>query len=292
MTQRVMPTVLALLLILAYNCFFILPETHHAVLLYFGELEAEVKPGFNVKLPVVHTVKKFDGRLQSIVQTESSYLTDEKEFLTVDFFINYRVVDPARYYESTGGNQRRLRSLLIERVDGGMRNEFGSRSKAEVISGERDALLRDLLAEVNAVATAEYGVKLAAINVIRIDLPEQASSSVYNRMIAERQRLANEARAEGREISEKLKSEADRKKAIILAEAYRTSEVLRGEGDATAAGIYAQAYSRDPEFYDYVRSLTAYQKSFESGSDIMVLEPDSEFFKFFGTQQEGSKAHN
>jgi len=260
---------------------YVVKETQRAVKLEFGAVvDADVEPGLHFKIPVVNTVTKFDARILTLDAAPQSYLTSEKKALTVDSFVKWRVSDVEKYYTTTGGDEERLRRLLIQRVDAGLRNEFGSRTVNEVVSGERDELMDKLTLQLNSIASEELGVEVIDLRVKKIDLPPEVSDSVYNRMRTERERLAKELRAQGNEVAEKIRATADKEKTIILADAYRQAEETKGNGDAIATSTYANAYSKDPEFYDFTRSLKAYQSTFGSKSDILLINPDSDFFKY------------
>ena len=244
---------------------YVVKETERAVKLEFGAVvEADVEPGLHFKIPVVNSVTKFDARILTLDAAPQSYLTSEKKALTVDSFVKWRVSDVEKYYTTTGGDEERLRRLLIQRVDAGLRNEFGSRTVNEVVSGERDELMDKLTLQLNSIALDELGVEVIDLRVKKIDLPPEVSDSVYNRMRTERERLAKELRAQGNEVAEKIRATADKEKTIILADAYRQAEEIKGNGDAIATSTYADAYSKDPEFYDFTRSLKAYQSTFGS----------------------------
>ena len=260
---------------------YVVKETQRAVKLEFGAVvDADVEPGLHFKIPVVNTVTKFDARILTLDAAPQSYLTSEKKALTVDSFVKWRVSDVEKYYTTTGGDEERLRRLLIQRVDAGLRNEFGSRTVNEVVSGERDELMDKLTLQLNSIASEELGVEVIDLRDKKIDLPPEVSDSVYNRMRTERERLAKELRAQGNEVAEKIRATADKEKTIILADAYRQAEETKGNGDAIATSTYANAYSKDPEFYDFTRSLKAYQSTFRSKSDILLINPDSDFFKY------------
>ena len=260
---------------------YVVKETERAVKLEFGAVvEADVEPGLHFKIPIVNSVTKFDARILTLDAAPQSYLTSEKKALTVDSFVKWRVSDVEKYYTTTGGDEERLRRLLIQRVDAGLRNEFGSRTVNEVVSGERDELMDKLTLQLNSIALDELGVEVIHLRVKKIDLPPEVSDSVYNRMRTERERLAKELRAQGNEVAEKIRATADKEKTIILADAYRQAEEIKGNGDAIATSTYADAYSKDPEFYDFTRSLKAYQSTFGSKSDILLINPDSDFFKY------------
>jgi membrane protease subunit HflC len=281
--------ILFLVFVLLTQSIYVVKETERAVKLRFGEIvEFDVDPGIHFKLPIVNTVRKFDARILTLDAAPQSYLTSEKKALTVDSFVKWRVSDVAKYFTTTGGDEERLRRLLIQRVDAGLRNEFGTRTVKEVVSGQRDELMDKLANQLNLIAKDELGVEVIDLRVKKIDLPPEVSESVFNRMRTERERLAKELRAQGNEVAEKIRATADKDKTIILADAYREAEETKGNGDATATATYANAYSKDPEFYDFTRSLKAYQSTFESKSDILLINPDSDFFKYL----DDSKAKN
>lgn len=281
--------VLVLSVIILTQSIYVVSETERAVKLRFGEIvELDVQPGLHFKLPIVNTVRKFDARILTLDAAPQSYLTSEKKALTVDSFVKWRVSDVAKYFTTTGGDEERLKRLLIQRVDAGLRNEFGSRTVKEVVSGQRDQLMDKLASQLNLIAINELGIEVIDLRVKKIDLPPEVSESVYNRMRTERERLAKELRAQGNEVAERIRATADKDKTIILADAYREAEETKGNGDAIATSTYANAYSNDPEFYDFTRSLKAYQSTFGSKSDILLINPDSDFFKYL----DDSKAKN
>ena len=282
--------VLFLIFVLLTQSIYVVKETERAVKLRFGEIvEFDVEPGIHFKLPVINTVRKFDARILTLDAAPQSYLTSEKKALTVDSFVKWRVNNVAKYFTTTGGDEERLRRLLIQRVDAGLRNEFGTRTVKEVVSGQRDELMDKLSNQLNHIAKDELGVEVIDLRVKKIDLPPEVSESVFNRMRTERERLAKELRAQGNEVAEKIRATADKDKTIILADAYREAEETKGNGDATATATYANAYSKDPEFYDFTRSLKAYQSTFESKSDILLINPDSDFFKYLDDSKAKSK---
>lgn len=284
------PLLIIIVLGLINASIFVVKETQRAVKLEFGRVvEVDVPPGLHFKIPVVNDVKKFDARILTLDAAPQSYLTSEKKALTVDSFVKWRVSDVNKYYTTTGGDEERLRRLLIQRVDAGLRNEFGTRTVKEVVSGQRDELMNKLTLQLDEIATEELGVEVIDLRVKKIDLPPEVSESVYNRMRTERERLAKELRAQGNEVAEKIRATADKDKTIILADAYRLAEEIKGNGDATATATYANAYSKDPEFYDFTRSLKAYQNTFGSKSDILLINPDSDFFKYLGNSKAQSK---
>lgn len=260
---------------------YVVSEIERAVKLRFGEIvEFDVQPGLHFKWPIVNSIKYFDGRILTLDAVPQRYLTSEKKALMVDSFIKWRIKDVAKYFTTTGGDEERAKRLLSQRVDTGLRNEFGIRTVKEVVSGERDQLMNSLAASLDTIAQQELGVEVIDLRVKKIDLPFEVSDSVYNRMRTERERLARELRAQGNEVAEKIRATADKDKTIILADAYREAEETRGLGDAKATATYAEAYTKDPEFYDFTRSLKAYQATFQSKGDILIIDPDSDFFKY------------
>ena len=265
---------------------FVVSEIERAVKLRFGEIvQFDLEPGLHFKWPIVNSVRYFDSRILTLDAQPQRYLTSEKKALMVDSFIKWRIKDVAKYFTTTGGDEERAKRLLSQRVDTGLRNEFGIRTVKEVVSGERDQLMNSLTSMLDMIAQEELGVEVIDLRVKRIDLPLEVSDSVYNRMRTERQRLARELRAQGNEVAEKIRATADKDKTIILADAYREAEETRGNGDAKATATYAEAYSKDPEFYDFTRSLKAYQATFQSKGDILLIDPDSDFFKYLNNSE-------
>ena len=260
---------------------FVVSEIERAVKLRFGEIvQFDVEPGLHFKWPIINSVRYFDSRILTLDAQPQRYLTSEKKALMVDSFIKWRVKDVAKYFTTTGGDEERAKRLLSQRVDTGLRNEFGIRTVKEVVSGERDQLMNSLTSMLDEIAQQELGVEVIDLRVKRIDLPLEVSESVYNRMRTERQRLARELRAQGNEVAEKIRATADKDKTVILADAYRMAEEIKGDGDAEATATYASAFTKDPEFYDFTRSLKAYQATFETKGDILLIDPDSDFFKY------------
>ena len=265
---------------------FVVSEIERAVKLRFGEIvQFDLEPGLHFKWPIVNSIRYFDSRILTLDAQPQRYLTSEKKALMVDSFIKWRIKDVAKYFTTTGGDEERAKRLLSQRVDTGLRNEFGIRTVKEVVSGERDQLMNSLTSMLDKIAQEELGVEVIDLRVKRIDLPLEVSDSVYNRMRTERQRLARELRAQGNEVAEKIRATADKDKTIILADAYREAEETRGNGDAKATATYAEAYSKDPEFYDFTRSLKAYQATFQSKGDILLIDPDSDFFKYLNNSE-------
>ncbi|PLY12263.1 MAG: protease modulator HflC [Sedimenticola sp.] len=264
---------------------FVVNEWEMALKLRLGEIiDANYEPGLHWRWPIINDVEKFDGRIQTLDSTPERFLTVEKKDVIVDSFAKWRISDVAQYFRSTGGNPTKTGRLLSERINTSLRNEFGKRTIQEVVSGERTEIMQLLSKDADEKAS-ELGVEILDVRVKRIDLPPEVSDSVYDRMRAERERVARDLRAQGAEAAERISADADRQSTVILADAFKESEELRGQGDAKAAEIYAQAYNQNREFYAFYRSLNAYKKVFAQGGDMMVLEPDSEFFQYFRGQQ-------
>ena len=268
-------------LIAAYNFLYVVREIDRAVLLTFGEVtNADIAPGLHMKIPGMHAVRIFDGRIQTLDAPIQSYLTAEREFLEVDSYAKWRIANVSSYYTRTSGDANIANNLLTQRINTGLRNQFASRTVYEVVSGERDMLMTELTQNLNAIVLDELGIQIVDIRVKQIDLPDDVQASVYNRMNTERQQEASEARSTGLELSEIIRAEADRTATVMEAVAYRDAEIIRGNGDAQSAAIYATAFNVDPEFYEFTRSLNAYRSTFSNSGDILLLSPDSDFFKY------------
>ncbi|CAN7706726.1 MULTISPECIES: protease modulator HflC [Pseudomonas] len=269
------------LALVAWSSFYIVAQTERAVLLQFGRIvEADVKPGLHVKIPYVNQVRKFDARLLTLDSPTQRFLTQEKKAVMVDAYAKWRVADAERFYTATSGLKQIADERLSRRLEAGLRDQFGKRTLHEVVSGERDGLMADITRSLNTMASKELGIEVVDVRVKAIDLPKEVNRSVFERMSTEREREAREHRAKGSELAEGIRADADRQRRVLLAEAYRESEEARGDGDAQAAAIYSKAYSQDQEFYSFYRSLKAYRESFSSKGDVMVLDPNSEFFQF------------
>lgn len=269
------------LALVAWSSFYIVAQTERAVLLQFGRIvEADVKPGLHVKIPYVNQVRKFDARLLTLDSPTQRFLTQEKKAVMVDAYAKWRVADAERFYTATSGLKQIADERLSRRLEAGLRDQFGKRTLHEVVSGERDGLMADITRSLNTMASKELGIEVLDVRVKAIDLPKEVNRSVFERMSTEREREAREHRAKGSELAEGIRADADRQRRVLLAEAYREAEEARGDGDAQAAAIYSKAYGQDQEFYAFYRSLKAYRESFSSKSDVMVLDPSSEFFQF------------
>ena len=250
-------------------------------MLEFGNLiNAEIEPGLHFKLPIAQEVKKFDARVLTLDSQGEPYYPLEKKPLIVDSFVKWRVADIERFYTGTSFDERRAQRLLSERVNEGLRNQISRREMYEGISGQRDQLMAELRKDLDAVMRESVGLEVVDVRVKKIDLPSEVSTTVYERMNSEREIEARQYRAEGQEQALAIRAKADRDSVVIEAEAYRESERLRGDGDAKAAEIYASAYSQDPEFYGFYRSINAYGEVFKDKGDLLVLDPDTDFFRY------------
>lgn len=274
--------IVALLVIsVGLSSVYMVTETERAIKLRFGEIiEDDIKPGIHIKMPMIDKVKKFDARLLTLDARPERFLTAGKKFLIVDSFVKWRIQNVRAFYKATSGDRYRGASLLANLVNDGLRAEVANRTVQEVVSGERDELMAHLTSILNVQAQSQFGIEILDTRVKGIDLPDDLMKNVYRRMSAEREREARELRSQGKELAEGIRADADRQKTVLVAQAYKESEVTRGEGDATAAGVYAKAFNRDPEFYSFTRSLKAYEETFNGQEDVLLLKPDSDFFKY------------
>ena len=272
--------VIALLILLSLSM-FVVDQRQYAIVFQMGEISSvKTAPGLYFKLPLVQNVRYFDSRIQTLDTGEPErFITSEKKNVMVDSFVKWRIADVKQYYITVGGDMNRARTRLLQTVNAAMREQFGKRTIHEVISGERDQIMQVLREKTDADAR-KIGVQVLDVRLKRVDFPPEISGSVYRRMEAERKRAANELRATGYAESEQIRAEADKQRQVILADAYNKAQKIKGEGDARAAAIYAAAFKRNPEFYAFYRSLEAYRKSFKSKNDVMVIDPNSAFFKY------------
>ncbi|CAI8316293.1 MAG: Modulator of FtsH protease HflC [SAR92 bacterium MED-G29] len=276
---------LFVILAIAQSTLYVVSEFERGVKLQFGRLiEADIQPGLHVKIPFVDDVRIFDARILTVDAQPASFFTIEKKRLIVDSYAKWRIANVETYYKATGGVESVAHNRLANRVNNGLRNQFGTRTLHEVVSGERDLLMKNITDDLNRSVLDSLGIEVVDVRVKRIDLPQEVSSQVFRRMTAEREKEARELRSTGKERAEKIRASADRERTIELANAYKDAEGMRGQGDAQAAGIYADAYQQDPEFYSFVRSLNAYKVAFANKGDIMLLDPDSDFFKYLNKQ--------
>lgn len=277
---RTMGVIAALLIVAISMSVFYVDQRELAVKFRFGEIiNSDFEPGIHFKIPIVNNVQFFPKRILTINNPQELFLTFEKKNVFVDFFVKWRIVNVATFYETTRGEQVIAAQRLLEIVKDGIRAEFAKRTVPEVVAAERRALMGSVLSKASSDAAA-LGIEVIDVRVKRIEFSDEVSESVFNRMRQERARTAAELRAEGAETAEQIRAEADRERTIILAEAYRDAEKIRGEGDAGSAEIYAQAYEKDEEFYSFYRSIQAYRQSIGTGSDILVLDSDSEFLRY------------
>ncbi|HEY9447222.1 MAG TPA: protease modulator HflC [Burkholderiales bacterium] len=273
---------LVVVLILTSLSLFIVDQRQNAIVFRLGEVvDVKRTPGLYVKVPLLDNVRYFDTRILTIDTAEPErFLTSEKKNVLVDLFVKWRIVDVRQYYVSVGGDEARAQTRLLQTINDSLRAEFGNRTVHDVVSGERDKIMELMRDRANEDAR-KIGVEVLDVRLKRVDLPQEVSESVYRRMEAERKRVANELRSTGAAESEKIRADADKQREVIVAQAYREAQRIKGEGDAKAAATYARAYEANPEFYAFYRSLEAYKSSFRNRSDVMVLEPNSEFFKYF-----------
>lgn len=270
-----------LLMMLIYAFVFTVHQTQYALKLQFGKIvSADYEPGLNFKLPLIQQILYFDKRIQTLDAAEESFLTSEKKNLIVDSFVKWQIIDVVTFFTSVGGNMQRANQRLAEIIADGLRSKIAARTIQEVVSGDRVAIMTKLTEEAQERA-ASLGISVVDVRIKRIDLPQTVSQSVYRRMEAERERVAKELRSRGEAEAVRIQADADRQKTVLLAEAERKAEEIRGDGDAQATKIYAEAFLQDEEFYAFYRSLNAYRSTFRHKSDILVIEPNSDFFAYF-----------
>ncbi len=261
---------------------FVVDQRQNAIVFRLGEvIDVKRDPGLYFKVPLLDNVRYFDVRILTIDSAEPErFLTSEKKNVLVDLFVKWRITDVRQYYVSVQGNESLAQTRLLQTINDGLRAEFGNRTVHDVVSGERDKIMNFMRDKANEDAKS-IGVEVLDVRLKRVDLPQEVSVDVYRRMEAERKRVANELRSTGAAESEKIRADADRQREVIIAEAYRDAQRVKGEGDARAAAIYARAYEINPEFYAFYRSLEAYKASFRGRNDVLVLEPNSDFFRYF-----------
>ena len=282
----VLSFILLAAVILGSNSLFIINAMQRAVLLEFGAVvRADIEPGLHSKWPFINEVMKFDARVLTSDAPPERFLTLEKKAVIVDSFAKFRIDNVATYYTATSGDETRAEQLLKQRINTGLRNEISKRTLYEVVSGERDQLMQVLTSAINEVARMELGVSVVDVRVKRIDLPPEVSQSVYNRMNTERDIEAREHRAKGQELAVGISADAEKQREVIMAEAYSSAEQTRGEGDAEAAATYAAAFTKDKEFYKFYRSMNAYRAAFSNKSDVLIIQPDSDFFKYMNQSE-------
>ena len=263
-----------------HSTFYTVDEREKAIIVRFGQvLRYDDKPGLHWKTPFLDQVRYFDSRILTLDAEPQPFLTQEKKYVLVDSFAKWRIIDPLKYYLTVGGTETGARLRLEQLINSGLRDEVNKRTVQSVVSTDRAKIMQIVTAAADKVARG-FGIEVVDVRLQRVDLPDEVSQSVYQRMKAERSRIANELRAQGAEAAEKIRADAERQREVLLAEAYGKAEKIRGEGDAKASALYAAAYSRAPEFYSLYRSLNAYKESFKNKDDIMIVDPSSDFFRY------------
>jgi len=279
--------IISLLLVLVVSSVFVIYEGQRGIVFQFSKIKRDsstdemmvFEPGLHFKIPFIERVRKLDARIQTLDESPDRFVTSEKKDLMVDSFVKWRIVDFSTYYLRTSGSVDNARALLKQKVNNGLRTEFGNRTIKEIVSGDRAAIMQKAL-ESAASSREDLGIEVVDVRIKAINLPVEVSNSIYERMRAERTAVAKEHRSQGQEQAEIIRATIDAKITIMLATAQKEAFIIRGEGDAEAANVYAKSYSKDAEFYSFYRSLEAYKNSFNSKNDIMVIKPDSEFFRF------------
>lgn len=277
-------------LVLVSMSAFVVDQRQTAIVFQLGEVVGtKTVPGLYFKIPLVQNVRFFDSRILTLDTAEPErFITAEKKNVSVDSFVKWRIIDVKQYYISVGGDEARANTRLMQTVNSSMREEFGKRTIHEVVSGEREEIMKVLRTKADADAR-KIGVEVLDVRLKRVDFPQEISESVYRRMDAERKRVANELRATGNAEGEKIRADADKQREVILAEAYRDAQEMKGEGDAKAAKVYAAAFGKNTEFFSFYRSMDAYKQTFKNKSDVMVLDPSSAFFKYLKSAGKGGK---
>ncbi|MDR5014959.1 protease modulator HflC [Aeromonas veronii] len=286
---------IAVAAMVCFSSVFIVDEGQKGIVVQFGKVKRIdsgeprlYEPGLHFKVPLIDQVRKMDARIQTIDSQADRFVTSEKKDLIIDSYVKWKIEDFSKYYLATGGgNKLQAEDLLKRKINNGLRSEIGNRTIKDIVSGERSTVMEDALKKM--ARSSELGIKVVDVRIKQINLPVEVSNSIYQRMRAERTAVAREHRSQGREKAEILRADIDRKVTVMIADAESNARQLRGEGDAEAAKIYADSYKKDPEFFSFVRSMEAYRKSFAGGNDLMVLKPDSEFFRYLksphGTKQ-------
>lgn len=270
-----------ILLFLISSMVFTVSETERAIKFRLGEvIRSDFEPGLHFKMPFINNVKKFDARILTLDSKPERFLTSEKKNVIVDSFVKWKIDDVKTFYTAVAGDIAQANIRLDQIIKDAFRSEFSKRDIKQLVSSDRNAIRTTLISLASPIAS-KLGVKIIDVQVKRIDLPSDVSTSVYRRMEAERERVAREFRSQGKEAAERIRADADKQREIILANAFRDAEILRGNGDATAADTYAKAYGEDVEFFAFYRSMNAYQETFRNKGDMLVIEPDSDFFKYF-----------
>ena len=281
--MKIIIVLVAAAILVGMSSLFIVDERQVAIKFRLGEIvDSNYEPGLHIKAPwPIMNVRKFDKRILTLDTRPERFLTGEKKNVSVDFFVKWRIREPAKYYTSFMGDERQAGLRLLQIVNNGLQLEFDERTIKQVVSDDRSAMMTNLTTKANN-EVEQFGIEIVDVRIKQIELPSEVSTSVFQRMRAERERIASELRAQGQEAAKGIQAVADRDRTVILAEAIRDAEVLRGEGDALATEIYAEAYGENEEFYEFYRSMNAYRAALSNSSDVLVLEPDTEFFKYFG----------
>ena len=286
--KNLLIAVVVLFVILLSGSLFVVSEGERAIVIQFGKVQRDdatgetrvFEPGLHFKLPFIDSVRRLDARIQTLDDVPDRFVTSEKKDLIVDSYVKWKIADFAKYYLSPqGGNKLQAEALLKQKVNNGLRSEFGARTIAQIVSGERSALMNQAMEQASE-SSKELGIEIVDVRVKQINLPNEVSNAIFQRMRAERAAVAREHRSEGQEQAEVIRADIDAKVTVMLADAERNARQVRGEGDALAAQIYATSYSKNPDFYSFLRSMDAYRKSFNGKDDVMVLAPDSDFFKY------------
>ncbi|MFN0300293.1 MAG: protease modulator HflC [Burkholderiales bacterium] len=283
--------VLIVLILIASTSLYTVDQRQSAIVFQLGELKEVVKePGLHVKIPLIQNIRYFDTRILTLDTPDAErYITDGNIPILVDSFVKWRISDVRQYYLRTGGDERVAQNRLGSAVNAGLRDEFGVRKLNEVVSQERDQIM-DMVREKANVVAGEIGMLIVDVRLKRVELPQEVSERVFQRMESERKRVANERRSTGAGEADRIRAEADRQRSVLLAEAYREAQQIKGEGDAKASAIYAKAYGANAEFYSFYRSMEAYRATFRARSDLMVIDPSSEYFRYFKTPNLGRGA--
>lgn len=280
--------------LLVFGSLFVVEEGNKAIVIQFGKVQRDsetgdtkvFEPGLHLKLPFFDRVVSLDARIQTLDEIPDRFVTSEKKDLIVDLYVKWKIEDFAKYYLATGGIKASAEILLQQKVNNGLRSEFGTRTITQIVSGERSELMDEAMEQASS-SSDELGIKIVDVRVKQINLPLEVRNYIFQRMRTEREAVAREHRSEGKEKAEFIKADIDAKITVMLADAERNQRKLRGEGEAQAAQIYAETYTKDPEFYSFLRSMDAYKKSFSSKQDILVVEPDSDFFRYMKGQKGG-----
>lgn len=278
--------IIAIIIAIGFGCLFVVKEGEKAIVIQFGKVERDAQgetvvfdPGLHFKIPLIDRVVALDSRIQTLDDPADRFVTSEKKDLIVDSYVKWKIKDFATYYLATSGNKLQAEALLKQKVNNGLRSEFGTRTISQIVSGERSELMDEAMMQASS-SSDELGIEIVDVRVKQINLPEEVSNSIFQRMRAEREAVAREHRSEGREQAEVIRAEIDAKVTIMLADAERNLRTTKGQGDAQAAQIYAETYSKSADFYAFLRSMDAYKASFDSKRDVLIVEPNSDFFKY------------